>query len=116
MQSQSKAQKIAAGFIRYLESSDQIDQLAELTRIQQKQSWAREDQNQAIITSAVDLKQKQKNELADYLTKQFRDKIKIKYQTNTSILGGLIIRVGNRIIDLSLKHRLEKLREQIAYD
>ncbi len=110
-----KIQRIASGFIKYLENSGQIDQLAELTRIQQRQSWANEKQNLATITSCVKLSLTERKTIKDFLKSNFEPNIKIAYQINKEILGGLVIRVGNKIIDASLKHRLDKLRETLIY-
>ncbi|MBU0579090.1 ATP synthase F1 subunit delta [Patescibacteria group bacterium] len=110
-----KIQQVANGFIKYLEDSGQINQLAELTRILQKQNWAKANQDEAQIVSCVKLNQAEQKTIEDYLTGNYKSNIKIKYQIDKNILGGLIIKVGNKIIDASLKHRLEKLRETLTY-
>jgi F-type H+-transporting ATPase subunit delta len=110
-----KAQQIAKGFLKYLEKVDQIDQLDELSRIQQKQSWSRGMDSVATITSSVALKQAEKTTLKEFLKTNFDVSPKMKYQVDESIIGGLIIRVGNKVIDVSLKHRIEKLKEVLIY-
>ena len=110
-----KIQQIANGFIKYLEDSGQINQLAQLTHIQQKQSWMKEKQNVAQVISCVELKQAEKESIIEYLQTNFDHSMKISYLIDKSILGGLIIKVGNKIIDASLQYRLEKIRETLIY-
>ncbi len=110
-----KVQQIAKGFVKYLEQVGQIDLLPELSKIQQKQGWLRGLENTAIITSCVELKPAQKKQVVKLIKEKFNLDPKIKYKVDKSIIGGLIIRVGNKVLDVSLKHRLEKLRESMLY-
>ncbi len=111
----NKVQQIAKGFVKYLENVGQVDQLAKLSKIQQKQSWSKGIDNTATVISAVALKSSEKKELKEFISQKFDQKPKIKYQVDKSIIGGLVIRVGNKILDVSLKNRLKKLRESMLY-
>ena len=111
----NRVQQIAKGFVKYLENVGQVDQLSELSKIQQKQGWLKGVDNTAIIISAVTLKPVEKKNVTQFIKKTFGLSPNIKYQVDKSIIGGLIIRVGNKVLDVSLKHRLEKLRESMLY-
>jgi F-type H+-transporting ATPase subunit delta len=111
----NKVQQIAKGFVKYLERVGQVDQLAELSKIQQKQGWSKGLDNTATITSCVALKPTEKKAVSQFINKTYDLNPKIKYQVDKSLIGGLIIRVGNKVLDVSLKHRLEKLRESMLY-
>jgi F-type H+-transporting ATPase subunit delta len=110
-----RVQQIAKGFVKYLEKVGQVDQLPELSKIQQKQGWLKGLENTALITSSVELKPAEKKRVVELIKKNFDLSPKIKYKVDKSIIGGLIIRVGNKVLDVSLKHRLEKLRESMLY-
>lgn len=110
-----KVQQIAKGFVKYLEKVGQVAQLSELSKIQQKQGWLKGIENTALITSSVELKPAEKKKVVEFIKKKFDLSPKIKYQVDKSIIGGLVIRVGNKVLDVSLKHRLEKLRESMLY-
>jgi len=110
-----KVQQIAKGFIKYLENVGQVDQLSKLSKIQQKQGWLKGTENTALITSCVKLKPSEKKDVTEFIKKNFDLSPQIKYQVDKSIIGGLIIRVGNKVLDVSLKHRLERLRESMLY-
>ncbi len=51
--------------------------------------------------------------ISDKITKTFKseNKVNITNLIDHSIIGGIIIRVGNKILDLSLRHKLKKLQE-----
>lgn len=114
-QRSKKVQHIARGFVKYLEKIGEVDKLGELSQIQQKQSWTQGITQTATITSAVKLNQAQKKEIESLLKEKFDFTSKIEYQVQPKILGGLVIRVGDKVLDVSLKHRLTTIRESIAY-
>lgn len=64
------------------------------------------------VTSAVDLSETQLNQLKENLSKKFnRKNMTINCTVDSKLLGGLIIRVGDTIIDGSLYGKLTKLLE-----
>ena len=40
-------------------------------------------------------------------------KMEITYREDKTLIGGLVIRIGDRVIDTSIKSRLEELRLQL---
>lgn len=69
----------------------------------------------AYVTSAVPLSESQKKRLTDKLlaTTSYHT-FEMNYHVDGSVLGGLIIRIGDRIMDSSLKTQLEKLNRQLS--
>lgn len=65
------------------------------------------------VTSAVPVSSVQKVNLMNALAKMTGKEIRVHYQEDPEILGGLVIRIGDRIIDASVKRQLERIREQI---
>lgn len=41
------------------------------------------------------------------------EKMEITYRVDTSLIGGLVIRIGDRVVDTSVKNRLTELRMQL---
>jgi F0F1-type ATP synthase delta subunit len=41
-------------------------------------------------------------------------KVDVSATVNPDILGGIVLRVGNSILDASIRNRLESLRKQVA--
>jgi F-type H+-transporting ATPase subunit delta len=66
------------------------------------------------ITSAVTLDSDIVKELGDRIGQQTDRNIEISTEVDPDILGGVVLRVGNVILDASIKNRLEQLRKQVA--
>jgi F-type H+-transporting ATPase subunit delta len=67
----------------------------------------------AEVRSATPLDDKQLKELAAALSKATKKKVEVKAIVDPSILGGVVTRVGDTVIDGSVKRRLEQLKEQV---
>ena len=63
----------------------------------------------AKVTSAAPLSDTQKESLGNVLRKEYGDKVQVDVEIDESLIGGLIVRVGSRMIDGSLKSKLRKL-------
>ncbi|MDQ6954099.1 MAG: ATP synthase F1 subunit delta [Mariprofundaceae bacterium] len=66
------------------------------------------------VTSAVKMSVAVQRALAESLTAAVGKKVNIVANTDTSILGGVIIRIGDRKIDCSVKSRLDALKRSIV--
>ena len=68
----------------------------------------------AFVTSAVPLKDEQKASLEAKLleTTSYRE-LETSYDTDPSLLGGMVIRIGDRVVDSSIKTRLYGLKKEL---
>jgi F-type H+-transporting ATPase subunit delta len=76
-----------------------------------------EDENRLLpvqITSAVELDEKTVRELGDRISEQTGRKVELSSQVEPDILGGIVVQVGNSVLDASVRTRLEQLRRQVA--
>lgn len=67
----------------------------------------------AEITSAVELSDQEKEALRKKLSEQYGDNLIFSFHVNEELLGGLRVRVGDRLIDNSIASRLSALRESL---
>jgi ATP synthase F1 delta subunit len=67
------------------------------------------------VTSAVGLDASVVESLGERIGKQIDRKVEITSEVNPDILGGIVLRVGNVILDASIRNRLEQLRKQVAH-
>ena len=65
----------------------------------------------AHVTSDVAMTDAQKAELTAQLTKKLGRTIRLECDVDAALLGGLIVRVDGKVIDGSLKHRLQQIKE-----
>jgi len=86
-------------------------------RIRQVLDQLWEDENRLLpveITSAIELDKKTVKHIGDQISKQTDRKVELSEYVDPYILGGIVVRVGNSIIDASIRSRLEQLRKQVA--
>lgn len=68
----------------------------------------------AEITSAVTLTEAEKEKLRQHLVAEHGEGLSIAFDVDPSLLGGLRVRVGDRLIDNSVASRLATLRESLS--
>jgi F-type H+-transporting ATPase subunit delta len=66
------------------------------------------------LTSAVELDSKLVESLGRRIGEQTGNEIELSSKVDPEILGGIVLRVGNFILDASIKTRLEQLRREVA--
>jgi F-type H+-transporting ATPase subunit delta len=66
------------------------------------------------LTSAVALDEGLARSLADRIGEQTGDKVELTTTVDPDIIGGLVLRVGNFILDASIRNSLNQLRKQVA--
>jgi ATP synthase F1 delta subunit len=66
------------------------------------------------ITSAIELDQGIVDRIGKQIGEQTGQTIELSTQVDPDLLGGLVVRVGNSVLDASIRNRLEQLRKQVA--
>jgi F-type H+-transporting ATPase subunit delta len=66
------------------------------------------------ITSAIELDEETVNNLGKRIGEEIDREVEVSSRVDPDILGGIVVRVGNVILDASIKNRLEQLRKQVA--
>jgi ATP synthase F1 delta subunit len=66
------------------------------------------------ITSAVELDKGTVKQIGDRIAEQTGRKVNLSAHVEPDILGGIVVRVGNSVLDASVRNRLEQLRKQVA--
>ena len=64
----------------------------------------------ASVTSAAPLSEEQQAHLGEALRRALGGKVSIDLKTDRSLIGGLLIKVGSRLVDSSLKSKLQRLQ------
>jgi F-type H+-transporting ATPase subunit delta len=66
------------------------------------------------VTSAIELDEKVVKQVGDEIAKQTGRDVELSSTVDEDVLGGLVLRVGNVVLDASLRNKLEKMRREIA--
>ncbi len=106
---------VTKGFLQYLEKSGQLGKLPQLAKEHIRLSRTLMDPNLAIVQTVVPLTQEEKKSLSTKLAHLFKRPIYIENRVNKDVLGGMFIRLGDQVIDSTLKSRIQELHEQLAH-
>lgn len=66
------------------------------------------------VTSAVELGAQERSQLESTLTARLKKTVVATYDTDPTILGGAVIRVGDQVLDGSIRHQLHVLKDKLA--
>jgi F-type H+-transporting ATPase subunit delta len=91
-----------------------IDQLSRIAAEFRRLDDARQGITVATATSAAPLTPDEQTALMGRLEQMTGGRVRLDVQVDPSLLGGLIVRVGDRLIDGSVRGRLERLRNRLV--
>ena len=101
-------------FIRVLSKSRRFCLLPEIYKLFQNMKYRLEKVNIVEVTSAFILSDEQKQMLINKMRKRLGDEVILESRIDSSILGGVIVKVGDFVIDGSIRARLAKLADALA--
>ena len=67
----------------------------------------------AEIKSAKVLSQEEINKITEELSYSFKSKIKLNYNYDQSLIGGLVVQIGSTMIDTSIKNKLQQIENKM---
>jgi len=85
------------------------------TRLAFERQW--EEHNRLLpveITSAITLDEATTGQVAERIGESTGRRVTLSTRVDPDILGGIVVRVGNSILDASIRNRLEQLRRHVA--
>ncbi len=104
-------------FENFLELLLEQHRMPAIHRIRREYETMWDRQNDVLpveVTSAVELDEETVKSVGDRIGEQTGRKVQLTSQVDPDILGGLVLRVGNSILDASIRNRLDQLRKQVA--
>jgi F-type H+-transporting ATPase subunit delta len=104
-------------FVRFLELLAEKHRLPVLFRIRREfdSLWAKEQKLLEVsVTSAVELDEETVKGIGKKIEEQTGNRVELAARVDPDLIGGLVIRVGNMVLDASVRNRLERLRRQVA--
>lgn len=68
----------------------------------------------AHVTSAVELSTEQKKQVEQKLLEQTAyESFEMHYETDAALIGGMVIRIGDRVVDSSIRTKLENMTKEL---
>jgi F-type H+-transporting ATPase subunit delta len=110
----SNADEFVVNFLKLLIENHRMPAIFR-TRREFDRLWQQENKLLPVtVTSAVALDQATVDQIGARIAEQTGRKVDLSAAVDAEILGGIIVRVGNSILDASIRNRLEQLRKQVA--
>jgi F-type H+-transporting ATPase subunit delta len=66
------------------------------------------------VSSAVEISPQQEKTLAEKLERYTKKKVRVRFALDTSLRGGMVVRIGDTVLDASVKRQLELMRERFV--
>jgi F-type H+-transporting ATPase subunit delta len=104
-------------FVNFLEALIERHRMPVIFRIRTRFEHLWEEANRLLpvsVTTAVPLDDRVVASIGERIGEQTGKQIELSAKVDPEILGGLVLRVGNVIMDASIRNRLEQLRKQVA--
>jgi F-type H+-transporting ATPase subunit delta len=104
-------------FVNFLELLVEKHRMPVVFRIRRQFEELWQDENRLLpvqVTSAIELDDETVEQISSRIAEQTDRRIELSTEVNPEILGGIVLRVGNSILDASIRNRLEQVRRQLA--
>lgn len=106
-----------SAFMNFLEALIERHRMPAIFRIKAQYQDMWEDARDLLpveLTSAIELDSATVASIGERVGEQTKRTVELTSTVDPDILGGIVLRVGNVILDASIRNRLEQLRKQVA--
>ena len=101
-------------FVKVLIDAGRLSLAPQIYQLFEKNRTAIEGIIEVEVVSAYSVESEEQQKIADVMGKNLGKKIEISTQVDKSLIGGVIIRTGDSVIDASIKGRLKQLGNVLA--
>jgi F-type H+-transporting ATPase subunit delta len=104
-------------FLNFLELLAERHRMPAIFRVRRTfdSMWAEENRLLPVtVTSAVELDEGLVRSIGDRIAEQTGRQVELSSKVDPDVLGGLKVRVGNMVLDATVRNRLEQLRKQVV--
>jgi F-type H+-transporting ATPase subunit delta len=104
-------------FVNFLKLLIDNHRMPVVFRIQRQYEALWREENRLLpveITSAIELDEQVAQQIRERVEQQTGRKVELTRRVDDGIVGGLIVRVSNMVLDASIRNQLERLRRQVA--
>ena len=109
-----KVSEAQRNFIKLLIEGQRLTLLPEIVMLFEVMRAEAEKNVDVVVTSAFDLSEAQKQKITVALKKRMGREIRLSCETDRKLLGGIIIRAGDKVIDGSARTHLSELANALA--
>ena len=104
-------------FVRFLELLAERHRMPAIFRVRRRFDSLWREENKLLpvtLTSAVELDSETAEGIGKKIEEQTGQKVELTSNVDEDVLGGIVLQVGNMVLDASVRARLDKLRKNVA--
>ena len=102
------------GFLVIIVEKDRGSEIADILKLFQAKVREYKKIGVALVTSAIELSTEQKQKVEQKLLQQTDyESFEVEYKVDDSLIGGMIIRIGDRVVDSSIRSKLDNLTKEL---
>jgi F-type H+-transporting ATPase subunit delta len=101
-------------FVRILAENRRLNIIREIAAAYEMERSRAERRSDVRVTSAFELSPAEQNAITVAMTKRFATKVDLSVEVDPALIGGIVIRSGDTVIDGSLRGQLAKLAQSVA--
>jgi ATP synthase F1 delta subunit len=104
-------------FVNFLKALIDNHRMPVIFRIRKQYEALWREENRLLeveVTSAIELDDEVARQIQERVEQQTGRRVELTRHVDEGILGGLVVRVSNMILDASIRNQLERLRRQVA--
>lgn len=108
-----KVDNTLINFIKLLIDKERFSAFAEIVEMFDNEVANINNVQKVNVTSAIELNDNLKNRLIEKLSSKLNKNIELLTEINPEIIAGLVIKIDDNVIDMSLKHKFEEMKKQM---
>ncbi|KJU82930.1 ATPase, F1 complex, OSCP/delta subunit [Candidatus Magnetobacterium bavaricum] len=105
--------QLCKGFILNVVKKKDIDKISDILAVLTRFYLSARKMVQAVVITSAPLDKQRHERLRDSLRARLDKDVEIEYVIDPSIMGGIVVRAGGYVFDVSIKGQLAKLREAL---
>ena len=108
--SQLNFNNLTTTFLKVLDNNKRISNISSIILKFKKINSEKRGDIVASVTSANELSEDDKNNITNQLKSSLGQKLSLNFDVDKDIIGGLIVKVGSKMIDTSIANKINKLK------
>ena len=105
--------RTGGNFVRVLAEKSRLSYLPEVEKIFEEERAESEGRSRVDIRSAFELDDAQKSQITSIMSARLGTDVTLSVQVDDSLIGGVVIRAGDLVIDASLRGRMNRLANSL---
>ena len=110
------SKKILEGLINTLKKNKRMNLFEFILKEFQDVLYEKRGYQKAKVTTAHTISEETKKNIQDLLHSQYGSKLNLEFQINKTLLGGMTVVIGSKMIDLSITNQVSKFTNNVKGD